>query len=65
MPNHAGTSMCHPNETRALTVKEVGAVQEFPENWKFFGSTATKFRQIGNAVPIKLGNCRSGFMEVV
>ena len=29
MPNHAGTSMCHPNETRALTVKEVAPFKNF------------------------------------
>ena len=30
MPNHAGTSMCHPTELRALTVGELAAVQEVP-----------------------------------
>lgn len=55
MPNHAGTSMCHPSEIRALTVGEAAAIQEFPSNWKFYGSSTSKFRQIGNAVPIRLG----------
>lgn len=55
MPNHAGTSMCHPTELRAITVGEAAAIQEFPSNWIFSGSTAAKFRQIGNAVPIRLG----------
>ena len=55
MPNHAGTSMCHPTELRALTVGEMAAVQEFPADWQFSGSPTDKCRQIGNAVPPRLG----------
>jgi DNA (cytosine-5)-methyltransferase 1 len=55
MPNHASTSMCHPDEVRALTVGECAAIQEFPDDWKFLGTTAEKYRQIGNAVPVRLG----------
>jgi DNA (cytosine-5)-methyltransferase 1 len=55
MPNHAGTSMCHPEELRAISVKEAAAIQEFPEDWEFLGSTSEKFKQIGNAVPVRLG----------
>lgn len=55
MPNHASTSMCHPTETRAITVGEAAAIQEFPPEWKFQGNTQSKFRQVGNAVPVRLG----------
>ncbi len=55
MPNHAGTSMCHPTELRALTVGELAAVQEFPRTWYFEGTATEKCRQIGNAVPVRLG----------
>ncbi|WGG50746.1 DNA cytosine methyltransferase [Rugamonas sp. DEMB1] len=55
MPNHAGTSMCHPLELRAISVGEAAAIQEFPRDWKFCGSTTSKFRQVGNAVPTRLG----------
>lgn len=55
MPNHAGTSMCHPTELRAITVGEAAAIQEFPRDWRFSGNVAAKFRQIGNAVPTRLG----------
>jgi DNA (cytosine-5)-methyltransferase 1 len=55
MPNHAGTSMCHPSELRAISVGEAAAIQEFPRDWTFSGSTSSKFRQIGNAVPVRLG----------
>jgi len=55
MPNHAGTSMCHPKELRAISVGEAAAIQEFPTDWEFQGTTSAKFRQIGNAVPTRLG----------
>lgn len=55
MPNHASTSMCHPEETRALTVGECAAIQGFPTKWKFLGNPVDKYKQIGNAVPIVLG----------
>jgi DNA (cytosine-5)-methyltransferase 1 len=55
MPNHAGTSMCHPTELRAISVGEAAAIQEFPKNWDFQGSTTQKFKQVGNAVPTRLG----------
>ncbi len=55
MPNHASTSLCHPSETRALTLKEYALIQEFPADWRFEGKTAQKYAQVGNAVPVRLG----------
>ena len=55
MPNHASTSLCHPTEVRALSLREYALVQEFPENWEFHGTTAQQYAQVGNAVPIRLG----------
>ena len=55
MPNHASTSMCHPAELRALTVGECAAIQEFPPDWRLAGTTAERYRQVGNAVPVRLG----------
>lgn len=56
MPNHAGSAMCHPEALRAITVGEAAAIQEFPRDWCFQGTTAAKYRQAGNAVPIRLGH---------
>lgn len=63
MPNHAGTSMCHPSELRALSVGECAAVQEFPREWGFAGPPAAKYRQVGNAVPPRLGAVVGGVVR--
>ncbi|MDB4494510.1 DNA cytosine methyltransferase [Pseudomonadales bacterium] len=55
MPNHASTSLCHPSKTRALSIKEYMRIQEFPTDWIVVGSTQKKYTQIGNAVPVRLG----------
>jgi DNA (cytosine-5)-methyltransferase 1 len=55
MPNHASTSMCHPDEVRTLSVGECAAIQEFPADWEFVGSPARQYAQVGNAVPARLG----------
>lgn len=55
MPNHASTSLCHPEETRALSLKEYARIQEFPDYWQFAGTKSQKYCQIGNAVPVRLG----------
>ena len=47
--------MCHPTELRVLTVGEMAAVQEFPPDWQFSGNPVDKCRQVGNAVPPRLG----------
>ncbi|MFO1185095.1 MAG: DNA cytosine methyltransferase [Bauldia sp.] len=55
MPNHASTSLCHPSEVRALSLREYASIQEFPTDWEFSGTTAQKYAQVGNAVPVRLG----------
>lgn len=55
MPNHASTSLCHPNAVRALTLREYARIQEFPDDWEFCGKTPERYAQIGNAVPVRLG----------
>lgn len=55
LPNHASTSLCHPTQTRALSVREYARIQEFPDDWVFCGTLADQYTQIGNAVPTRLG----------
>jgi DNA (cytosine-5)-methyltransferase 1 len=55
MPNHAGTSMCHPEHVRALTLRECALVQEFPPDWEFVGTPQQQYAAVGNAVPVRLG----------
>lgn len=55
MPNHAGTSLCHPTELRALSIKEYKSIQEFPLDWELCGKTSQQYAQVGNAVPVRLG----------
>lgn len=55
MPNHSSTSLCHPEETRVLSVAECARVQEFPDGWEFAGTVAEQMKQVGNAVPTRLG----------
>ncbi|MEI6045589.1 MAG: DNA cytosine methyltransferase [Chloroflexota bacterium] len=50
-----GSGMCHPIETRPLSVAECRRIQRFPDDWTFVGSMAEKYSQIGNAVPVSLG----------
>ena len=54
-PAQKQTERCHPEETRPLNVREYARIQTFPDNWEFVGSTAAKYKQIGNAVPVNLG----------
>ncbi|MCP4698039.1 MAG: DNA cytosine methyltransferase, partial [Gammaproteobacteria bacterium] len=56
MPNHASTALCHPTETRALSIKEYARIQEFPDDWEFCGTVAQQYAQVGNAVPTRLGS---------
>jgi DNA (cytosine-5)-methyltransferase 1 len=54
-PDGRATTLCHPDEHRPLSVEEYAALQQFPKDWKFAGSVAQKYVQIGNAVPVGLG----------
>lgn len=53
-PAQKATMLCHPTKDRPLSVKEYARIQQFPEDWIFTGTTAAKYKQIGNAVPIGL-----------
>lgn len=49
------TQRCHPYEDRPLSVRETARIQSFPDSWEFCGGKGSRYKQIGNAVPPKLG----------
>jgi len=53
-PSQKQTERCHPEETRPFTVREYARIQTFPDDWEFAGGVSSKYKQIGNAVPVKL-----------
>ena len=44
----------HVNKQRRLSARECAMLQTFPMNYQFVGSLNVVYRQIGNAVPVKL-----------
>lgn len=44
----------HPNRERRLSVRECAIIQTFPDNFVFYGSLGSMYKQIGNAVPVLL-----------
>jgi len=44
----------HPEQDRALSLREGALIQTFPENYQFYGTDYQIARQIGNAVPVNL-----------
>lgn len=54
-PTMPATDLCHPTELRPLSVEEYKALQGFPVDWTVAGSITDQYRQLGNAVPVPLG----------
>ena len=44
----------HPEQNRAISIREAACLQTFPESFVFEGSMASMAKQIGNAVPVRL-----------
>lgn len=55
-----GYGFIHPRESRTLTVREAARLQTFPDYFRFAGPPSAAFKQIGNAVPPRLGSAVGG-----
>lgn len=44
----------HPTEDRCINVREAACLQSFPLWYEFSGSVTSQYRQVGNAVPVKM-----------
>lgn len=54
-PAQKQTERCHPVETRPFTTREYARIQTFPDDWEFAGKPTSIYKQIGNAVPVNMG----------
>jgi DNA (cytosine-5)-methyltransferase 1 len=45
----------HPTQNRSITVREGATITGFPIDYKFIGSHTNRCIQIGNAIPVQLG----------
>lgn len=45
----------HPEQNRAISLREAARLQTFPDDYKFVGNFGQIAKQIGNAVPTRLG----------
>lgn len=44
----------HPEQDRAISIREAARLQGFPDDFVFTGSMSSMARQIGNAVPVRV-----------
>lgn len=49
--NVTAGAFTHPDQNRALSVREGARIQGYPDSFKFMGPLNSQYRQIGNSVP--------------
>ena len=54
VPGGENTIRARNGRIRYFTIREAARIQSFPDEWCFCGSWSSRFRQIGNAVPVQL-----------
>lgn len=55
VPGGEGVLRRDDGSIRYMTVREVARVMTFPDDWRLEGPRGEQMRQLGNAVPVKLG----------
>jgi len=53
-PSQKQTDRCHPLEPRPFNIRENARIQSFPDEWNFCGGMGSRYKQVGNAVPVNL-----------
>lgn len=61
----SGGRFIHPIEHRTLTSREAARIQSFPDDFIFYGTKSSICRQIGNAVPPKMGYFWAEFSKLI
>lgn len=54
-PAMPATDLGHPVKDRPLSIEEYKRIQQFPAEWKITGNLTQQYKQVGNAVPLGLG----------
>jgi DNA (cytosine-5)-methyltransferase 1 len=55
VPGGESVLRCDDGSIRYLTVREVARIMTFPDDWRLEGPRGEQMRQLGNAVPVRLG----------
>ena len=55
-PAMPATDLAHPVEQRPLSIEEYRRLQMFPDGWIIQGPLIQQYKQLGNAVPVGLGD---------